>query len=129
MCPCQGSSTGLSMIVAKVDSPEEAEHVIQKMFEKKLLNEASFQMQVQRTHLDSNNKIVVEGEGNVMTMVLITTDEKVGPALSEIEAGDVGRQGDIVVSPMLNGKRDYQKYVSESKGNAKVPLAAEGLTD
>jgi uncharacterized protein involved in tolerance to divalent cations len=117
------------MIIAKVDSPEEAEHVIQKMFEKKLLNEASFQMQVQRTHLDSNNKIVVEGEGNVMNMVLITTDEKVGPALSEIEAGDVGRQGDIVVSPMLNGKRDYEKYVSESKGNAKVPLATEGLTD
>lgn len=62
MCPCQGGSTGISQISLAVDAPEEADKVVQSLFQKKLVNEAKFLMQVQRTSLGADSKLAVEGE-------------------------------------------------------------------
>jgi hypothetical protein len=62
MCPCQGSATGTSMISVAIDAAEEAEKVVQQLFMKKLATEARFLMQVQKTSMGSESKLVVEGE-------------------------------------------------------------------
>lgn len=46
MCPCQGSATGVSMVSLAVDAAEEADKVVQSLFQKKLALEARFLMQV-----------------------------------------------------------------------------------
>ena len=46
MCPCQGSATGVSMVSVSVDAAEEADKVVQSLFQKKLALEARFLMQV-----------------------------------------------------------------------------------
>lgn len=111
MCPCQGSATGTSMISVAIDAAEEAEKVVQQLFMKKLATEARFLMQVQKTSMGSESKLVVEGEKNGMNLVVLTTDDKVTGVLSELEEGDVMKKGQAIVSPLLNGKREYMKWV------------------
>jgi len=67
----------VSQISLQVEDPEAADHFVQTLFQKKLIVEANFKMQVQRTSLDANNKIVIEGEKDEMTMTIITSDDKV----------------------------------------------------
>jgi len=50
-------------------------------------------MQVQRTSMGAENKLVVEGEKNAMTLVIVTSDDKVTGVLSELEEGDVMKKG------------------------------------
>jgi len=77
MCPCQGSATGVSQVTVPIDAPEEADKVVQAVLMKKLASEARFLMQVQRTSVGNENKLVVEGEKESMNLVIITTDDKV----------------------------------------------------
>jgi len=77
MCPCQGSATGVSQIAVQVQHPEEADGTIQSLFAQKLVIEATFSMQVQRTSLNNENKVVQEGEKELFTLTLVTSDEKV----------------------------------------------------
>jgi len=93
MCPCQGSATGTSMISVAVDAAEEADKVVQSLFLKKLAIEARFLMQVQRTSMGAENKLVVEGEKTGMTLVIVTSDDKVTGVLSELEEGDIMKKG------------------------------------
>jgi len=128
MCPCQGSATGTSMITVAVDAAEEADKVVQSLFLKKLATEARFLMQVQRTSMGAENKLVVEGEKNGMNLVILTSDDKVTGVLSELEEGDVMKKGQAIVSPLLNGKREYMKWVQESLNSVKA-TAASALLD
>merc|ERR1712139_677152 len=128
MCPCQGSATGTSMISVAVDAAEEADKVVQSLFLKKLALEARFLMQVQRTSMGAENKLVVEGEKNGMNLVILTSDDKVTGVLSELEEGDVMKKGQAIVSPLLNGKREYMKWVQESLNSVKA-TAASALLD
>merc|ERR1719263_400987 len=128
MCPCQGSATGTSMITVAVDVAEEADKVVQSLFLKKLALEARFLMQVQRTSMGAENKLVVEGEKNGMNLVVLTSDDKVTGVLSELEEGDVMKKGQAIVSPLLNGKREYMKWVQESLNSVKA-TAASALLD
>jgi len=99
------------MISVAIDAAEEAEKVVQQLFMKKLATEARFLMQVQKTSMGSESKLVVEGEKNGMNLVVLTTDDKVTGVLSELEEGDVMKKGQAIVSPLLNGKREYMKWV------------------
>merc|ERR1712010_261878 len=128
MCPCQGSATGTSMISVAVDAAEEADKVVQSLFLKKLAQEARFLMQVQRTSVGAENKLVVEGEKNGMNLVILTSDDKVTGVLSELEEGDVMKKGQAIVSPLLSGKREYMKWVQESLNSVKA-TAASALLD
>merc|ERR1711981_515992 len=128
MCPCQGSTTGVSQISLAIDVPEEADKVVQSLFLKKLATEARFLMQVQRTSMGAENKLVVEGEKNGMNLVILTSDDKVTGVLSELEEGDVMKKGQAIVSPLLNGKREYMKWVQESLNSVKA-TAASALLD
>jgi len=128
MCPCQGSATGVSMVSLAVDAAEEADKVVQSLFLKKLALEARFLMQVQRTSMGAENKLVVEGEKTGMTLVVIASDDKVTGVLSELEEGDVMKKGQAIVSPLLNGKREYMKWVQESLNSVKA-TAASALLD
>jgi hypothetical protein len=98
------------------------------LFLKKLAIEAKFLMQVQRTSMGAENKLVVEGEKNAMTLVIVTSDDKVTGVLSELEEGDVMKKGQAIVSPLLNGKREYMKWVQESLNSVKA-TAASALLD
>lgn len=92
-----------------------ADHVVQILFQKKLAIEAKFLMQMSRTSLDSSNRVVVEGEGHVMQLVIVTSDDKVPGVLTEIEQNGVGGgKAQAVVSPLLSGKREYMKWVQDS---------------
>merc|ERR1712021_103364 len=124
MCPCQGSATGTSMITVAVDAAEEADKVVQSLFLKKLALEARFLMQVQRTSMGAENKLVVEGEKNGMNLVILTSDDKVTGVLSELEEGDVMKKGQAIVSPLLSGKREYMKWVQESLNSVKATAAS-----
>ena len=128
MCPCQGSATGVSQVTVAIDAAEEADKVVQSLFLKKLALEARFLMQVQRTSMGAENKLVVEGEKSTMTLVIVTTDDKVTGVLSELEEGDVMKKGQAIVSPLLNGKREYMKWVQESLNSVKA-TAASALLD
>ena len=128
MCPCQGSATGTSMITVALDAAEEADKVVQSLFLKKLALEARFLKQVQRTSTGAENKLVVEGEKNGMNLVILTSDDKVTGVLSELEEGDVMKKGQAIVSPLLNGKREYMKWVQESLNSVKA-TAASALLD
>jgi hypothetical protein len=101
MCPCQGGSTGISQISLAVDAPEEADKVVQSLFQKKLVNEAKFLMQVQRTSLGADSKLAVEGEKEAITLVLVANDDKVSSVLTELEEGDLSKKGSPIVSPLL----------------------------
>merc|ERR1712010_203281 len=128
MCPCQGSATGTSMISVGVDAAEEADKVVQSLFLKKLAQEARFLMQVQRTSMGADNKLAVEGEKKGMSLVILTSDDKVTGVLSELEEGDVMKKGQAIVSPLLSGKREYMKWVQESLNSVKA-TAASALLD
>jgi len=128
MCPCQGSATGVSQVSLAIDAPEDADKVVQSLFLKKLAIEAKFLMQVQRTSMGAENKLVVEGEKNNVTLVIVTSDDKVTGVLSELEEGDVMKKGQAIVSPLLNGKREYMKWVQESLNSVKA-TAASALLD
>jgi len=58
MCPCQGNASGVSQITLGVDAPEDADKVVQQLFIKKLAIEAKFLMQVQKTQMGGDNKLV-----------------------------------------------------------------------
>lgn len=120
MCPCQGNASGSSQISVGVDTPEDADSVVKKIFEKKLATEAKFLMQVQRTSQGADNKLVVEGEKKNITLVIVTTDDKVTSVLTELEEGDVAKKGEVIVSPLLSGKREYTKWVQESLNSVKA---------
>lgn len=120
MCPCQGNASGSSQISVGVDTPEDADSVVKKIFEKKLATEAKFLMQVQRTSQGADNKLVVEGEKQNVTLVIVTTDDKVTSVLTELEEGDVAKKGEVIVSPLLSGKREYTKWVQESLNSVKA---------
>jgi len=98
------------------------------LFLKKLAIEAKFLMQVQRTAIGGDNKLVVEGEKEHMTLVVVTNDDKVTAVLTELEEGDLAKKGEVIVSPLLNGKREYMKWVQESLNSVKASASA-ALTD
>jgi chromosome segregation ATPase len=81
MCPCQGSATGVSQVTVAVDAPEDAEKVVSSVLMKQLALEARFLMQVQRTSVAAENKLVVEGEKSNMNLVIVTSDDKVTAVL------------------------------------------------
>ena len=78
--------------------------------------------------MGAENKLVVEGEKNGMNLVILTSDDKVTGVLSELEEGDVMKKGQAIVSPLLNGKREYMKWVQESLNSVKA-TAASALLD
>jgi len=124
MCPCQGNSSGISQITLSVDAPEDADKVVQQLFLKKLAIEAKFLMQVQRTAMGGDSKLVVEGEKEVMHLVIVANDDKVSAVLTELEEGDLGKKGEMIVSPLLTNKRDYMKWVQESLSTVKASASA-----
>ena len=71
-------------------------------------------MQVQRTSLNSENKVVVEGEKELFTLTLVTSDDKVTAVLAALEDGDLAKKGEAIVSPLLTGKKAYMKWVPDS---------------
>lgn len=111
MCACQGGATGVSQISLVVDAPEEADKAVQSLFQKKLANEAKFLMQVQRTSVGADSKVVVEGEKERMSLVIVANDDKVTGVLAELEEADLVKKGAAIVSPLLQGKREYMKWV------------------
>lgn len=78
--------------------------------------------------MGGDNKLVVEGEKEVMTLVVVTNDDKVTAVLTELEEGDLAKKGEVIVSPLLNGKREYMKWVQESLNSVKASASA-ALTD
>jgi uncharacterized protein involved in tolerance to divalent cations len=70
----------------------------------------------------------VTGESQGLTLVILTSDDKVTGALSELEEGDVMKKGQAIVSPLLSGKREYMKWVQESLSSVKA-AAASALLD
>lgn len=58
-------------------------------------------MQVQRTAVGSENKLVVEGEKEKMTLVVVTSDDKVSAVLTELEEAELTKKGAAIVSPLL----------------------------
>merc|ERR1711934_265387 len=103
-------STGVSQIAVQVQHPEEADGTIQSLFAQKLVIEASFSMQVQRTSLNNENKVVQEGEKELFTLTLVTSDEKV----TAVEEGQIQDRGEAVVSPLLTGRKAYMEWVQNS---------------
>lgn len=97
------------------------------MFQKKLATEAKFLSQVQRTAIGENDKLVVEGEKNLMTLVIVTSDDKVSGVLTELEEQDLAKKGEAIVSPLLSGKRAYMKWVQESLNSVKASASASLL--
>jgi len=85
-------------------------------------------MQVQRTSQSADKELVVEGEKDRMTLVIVTTDDNVTGVLSELEEGEIMKKGQAIVSPLLNGKREYMKWVQESLNSVKA-TAASALLD
>lgn len=80
-------------------------------------------MQVQRTSLDANNKIVIEGEKDDLTMTIITGDDKVSQVLTEFESSQIQGKSAAVISPLLTGKREYMKWIQESlNGGSNVKM-------
>jgi uncharacterized protein involved in tolerance to divalent cations len=63
-----------------------------------------------------------------MQLVILTSDDKVTGVLSELEEGDFMKKGQAIVSPLLNGKREYMKWVQESLSSVKA-TAASALLD
>jgi len=114
MCPCQGSATGVSQIAVQVQHPEEADGTIQSLFAQKLVIEATFSMQVQRTSLNNENKVTQEGERELFTLTLVTSDEKVTQVLTALEEGQIQDRGEAVVSPLLTGRKAYMEWVQNS---------------
>lgn len=49
-----------------------------------------------------------------MTLIIVTSDDRVSTVLTELETANVAKKGEAVVSPLLTGKRDYMKWVQES---------------
>jgi len=78
--------------------------------------------------MGGDNKLVVEGEKEHMTLVVVTNDDKVTAVLTELEEGDLAKKGEVIVSPLLNGKREYMKWVQESLNSVKASASA-ALTD
>ena len=63
-----------------------------------------------------------------MTLVIVTSDDKVTGVLGELEEGDVMKKGQAIVAPLLNRKREYMKWVQESLNSVKA-TAASALLD
>lgn len=114
MCPCQGSATGVSQIAVQVQHPEEADGTIQSLFAQKLVIEATFSMQVQRTSFNNEQKVVQEGEKELFTLTLVTSDDKVTAVLTALEEGRIQERGEAVVSPLLTGRKAYMEWVQNS---------------
>lgn len=115
---------GISQITLSVDAPEDADKVVQQLFLKKLAVEAKFLMQVQRTAMGADAKLQVEGEKQEMHLVIVANDDKVSAVLTELEEGDLGKKGEMIVSPLLTNKRDYMKWVQESLNTVKASASA-----
>lgn len=101
------------------------------MFLKKLANEARFLKPIFKQSLGSENKVSVQTEGEGLrgfTLVVVTTDDKVTGVLSELEEGELMSKGQAIVSPLLNGKREYMRWVQESLNSVKA-TAASSLLD
>lgn len=71
-------------------------------------------MQVQRTSLNNENKVVQEGEKELFTLMLVTSDEKVTQVLTALEEGQIQDRGEAVVSPLLTGRKAYMEWVQNS---------------
>jgi len=115
---------GISQITLSIDAPEDADKVVQQLFLKKLAMEAKFLMQVQRTAVGADSKMTVEGEKQDMHLVIVANDDKVSAVLTELEEGDLGKKGEMIVSPLLTNKRDYMKWVQESLNTVKASASA-----
>jgi len=114
MCPCQGSATGVSQVTVQVQHPEEADATIQSLFAQRLVIEATFSTQVQRTSFNNEQKVVQEGEKGLFTLTLVTSDDKVTAVLTALEEGRIQDRGEAVVSPLLTGRKAYMEWVSSS---------------
>jgi len=74
--------------------------------------------------MGGDSKLVVEGEKEVMHLVIVANDDKVSSVLTELEEGDLGKKGEMIVSPLLTNKRDYMKWVQESLSTVKASASA-----
>jgi hypothetical protein len=89
-------------------------------------------MQVQRSAVGADNKLVVEGEKEKVTLVISAADDKVVNIISELEEAEITKKGAIIVSPLLSGKKEYMKWVQESlnsvRASASATLQAEPIS-
>lgn len=54
---------------------------------------------------------MVEGQSEQITLTLMVQDEKLSGVFDELEQEKIG--DNVLVSPILEGKRNYVKYVSD----------------
>lgn len=54
---------------------------------------------------------MVEGQSEQITLTLTVQDEKLSGVFDELEQEKIGEN--VLVSPILEGKRNYVKYVSD----------------
>jgi uncharacterized protein involved in tolerance to divalent cations len=74
--------------------------------------------------MGADAKLAVEGEKQEMHLVIVANDDKVSAVLTELEEGDLGKKGEMIVSPLLTNKRDYMKWVQESLNTVKASASA-----
>lgn len=51
--------------------------------------------------MGNENKMVVEGEKELTTLVIVTNDDKVTAVLTELDEADLAKKGQAIVSPLL----------------------------
>lgn len=56
---------------------------------------------MQRSAVGADNKLVIEGEKEKVTLVITAADEKVIAVIGELEEAEVTKKGGIIVSPLL----------------------------
>lgn len=122
MCPCQASTSGVSMITVILNSDAEGVSAVKGLFGRGLIIDAQFKTEVSRTSYDNNGLKVIESESEVQRLEIITSDERV-PFTLNILDGQLGNKSDFVVSPLTTGKKSYMKWV-EKTINSLAPLSA-----
>lgn len=114
MCPCQGSATGVSSIVLQVTKVEDANHIVNDLFKSKKIIEATFQQRLQKTWINESGKLVVEGEGDVITLTMIASTANASAILDKLENGKIAQKGEATVAPLSTGKVGYMKWVQDT---------------
>lgn len=85
-------------------------------------------MQVQRSSLNNENKVVQEGEKELFTLTLVTSDEKVTAVLTALEEGQIQDRGEAVVSPLLTGRKAYMEWVQNSLSSSQQGMSTKYST-
>lgn len=101
------------MIQYTVDSLENAENLIQKLFKKTLIADVlEYKQDISRAYLSSSGNMVPVNK--LHKIVMVSGDDRVAELISELSGDSSDKEGpptDALVTPLVTGSKEYIEWV------------------